>query len=371
MSVLRPLLSRRGRLVFVATALLLVGALVAAPSVSGAKAAVKQVAARIVPPNTAVGGTAGTWTEEVFNCGGPTVVAPCTAASTIGLGQVRITVPPEFRPITGTVTAISPTGKLWSASYDSGTGIIRAQAVSGSDKLGPGELVNIAFSATPATCSTGDKQFTTVGLGSLPSSPDGEIFQLVGNQPFVTVTAAGACLTSGGSITDPETGQTETITGNFTGHVLVTFGGNLDCSFDPTFGAQWFKYHLPTEVTITPGSDFVAGSDPKISTSEFDLPPNPPFSGADSSWFLICFAVPHDAAHPVAFETRGGGTAIEQTIGGTPWWVGILASCVDAPTPCVSEQFLTTGPDSSPPWDPNANRVHISVRMAPGDPYKR
>lgn len=359
MSLLRPKLPR---LAFVAMSLILMGVLVAAPSVSGAKAAVKQVAATILPPNTAVGGVPGTWTEQVFNCGGTPLVAPCTASSTIGLGQVRITVPSDFRPITGTVTAISPSGKHWSASYDSGMGIIRAQAVGGSDKLGPGELVNITFSATPATCSTGDKQFTTIGLGSLPSSPDGEIFQLVGDQPFVTVTANGACLTSGGSITDPETGQTETITGDFTGHVLVTFGGDLDCSFDPTFGSQWAQYHLPTEVTITPGSDFVAGSDPKISTSEFDQS----IFGGDSSWYLICYAVPHDAAHPTPFETKGGGTATE--IGGN--WVGILETCNLAPAPCVSEQFLTTG-TGSPPWDPSASMVHISVEMPPGDPYKR
>jgi hypothetical protein len=84
---------------------------------------------------------------------------------------------------------------------------------------------------------------------------------------------------------------------------------------------------------------------------------------------LICYAVPQ-AGH-TAFETRGGGVATDdQTIGGIPQFVGILASCADAPTPCVSEQFLTTGP-GGPPWSPGANKVHISVRMDPGDPYKR
>jgi hypothetical protein len=379
MSVLRPLLSRRGRLALLATALLLMAALVAAPSVSGAKAAVKQVAAKILPPDTAVGGMAGTWTEQVFNCGGPTVAPPCTAASTIGLGQVRITVPLEFRPITGTVTATipAPSAKHWSASYDSGTGIIRAQAVSGSDKLGPGEMVNITFSATPATCSTGSKQFITTGLGSLPSSPDGEIFQLVGSQPAVTVTANGDCLESGDSITDPGgTGQTETITGDFTGHVLVTFGGETaDCGFvttpvdpldpdGPTLGDQWDQYHLPTQVSITPGSDFHAGSGPKVSTSEFPQT----FFGGDSSWYLICYAVPHDADHPDPFQTKGPPGSHATEIGGN--WVGILDSCDVAPTPCVSEQFLTTGP-GGPPWIPSANKVHIAIRMQPGDPFKR
>jgi hypothetical protein len=333
--------------------LILMGALVAAPTVSGAKAAVKQVRATILPPDTAVGGVSGTWTEQVFNCGGTPVESPCTASSTINLGQVRITVPLDFRPITGTVTAISPTGKIWSASYDPGAGIIRAQAASGSDKLGPGQLVNITFSATPTPCSTGPKEFTTIGLGSLPSSPDGEIFQLVGTQPTVTVTANGACVTSGGTATGPN-GQTETITGDFDGHVSVTFGGDLDCSFDPQFGSQWFQFHLPTQVNIIPADDFV-GHGPKISTSKF------PAGEADSSSYLICWAGLH------TFNTRSGLPPHEVNIGGTNFFVGILPNCYDPitgntrPEPCVSEQFLEL----------TTNKIVISVRMPPGDPHKR
>jgi hypothetical protein len=129
-------------------------------------------------------------------------------------------------------------------------------------------------------------------------------------------------------------------------------------------------YHLPSPVSITPAGDFHVGTPPqdKISTSEFDQD----IFGGDSSWYLICFAVPIDEAHPTAFATRGGGTAINQSIGGVAHWVGILASCVDAPTPCVSEQFLTTGPGTNPAlWDPNQNKVHIAIRMKPGDPYKK
>jgi hypothetical protein len=355
MSLLRPKLPR---LAFVAMALILMGALVAAPTVSGAKAAVKQVKATILPPDTAVGGVSGTWTEQVFNCGGTPVESPCTASSTINLGQVRITVPLDFRPITGTVTAISPTGKIWSASYDPGAGIIRAQAASGSDKLGPGQLVNITFSATPAPCSSGPKEFTTIGLGSLPSSPDGEIFQLVGTQPTVTVAANGSCLTSGESVTDPATGQTETISGDFQGHVSVTFGGDdVNCSFDEQFGTQWSQFNLPAQVGIVPAADFVAGSDPKISTSRF------PTEGADSSLYLICFA------SETTFTTRGGTAPHVVDIGGTDFFVGILPNCYNPisgdtrPEPCVSEQFLdvTTSPD----------QIVISVRMPPGDPYKK
>jgi hypothetical protein len=364
MSVLRPLLSRRGRLVFVASALLLIAALVAAPGVSSA-AAVKQFTATITP-GTATGGVSGTWTERVTNCGTP-VAAPCTAASTIAIGQVRITVPPEFRS-DASVTVTASNDNNWTlVSYTSATGVIVAQAVTGNDKLASGEFVDIAIETTPE-CIAGSKQFTTTAVGGLPNGPNNQTFLLVSpSQPSVTI--AGCQLASGGSATDPETGQTETITGDFTGHVNVTFGGDIgpDCG-GTEFGAlgdQWQVYHLPTQVTITPASDFVAGSQAKISTSEFPLV-NPP--GGDSSWYLICFAVPQ-AGHD-RFATRGGGEAIAQTIGGVPHWVGILASCLDAPTPCVSEQFLTTGP-GAPPWSPSANKVHIAVQMDPGDPYKK
>lgn len=361
MSLLRPKLPR---LAFVAMSLILMGALVAAPSVSGA-AAVKQFTATITP-DTATGGVAGTWTEHIKNCGTP-VEAPCTASSTIAIGQVRITVPPEFRSEPFLAVASASDGRNWTASYDFGTGVILAKAVTGSDKLNSGESVDIAIHATPE-CIAGSKPFTTTAVGGLPNAPNNQTFLLTSSPP-PSVTIAGCQLASGGSATDPVTGQTETIEGNFQGHVNVTFGGDTgpDCSSEAGFGdlgAQWEVYHLPTQVTITPASDFVAGSQDKISTSEFDQD----IFGGDSSWYLICYAVPQE--DHTAFETRGGGTAIAQTIGGVPAFVGILASCVDADTPCVSDQFLTTGP-GSPPWSPGANRVHIAIRMDPGDPWKR
>ena len=363
MSVLRPLLSRRGRLVFVATALLLVGALVAAPGVSGAKNAVKQFIASI-DPTGATGGVAGSWTETITNCGGPTLPPRCTLSSTIGLGAIRVAVPIDFRPVT--VTSVSSPN--WTVTYDSATGNINATANSGSFKLQPGQSLSFTFSATPEACATGTKTFTTAAWGSTVVSGT-DPFAIQGDQPTVTVAANGSCLTSGESVTDPTTGQTETIEGDFEGHVSVTFGGpGPDCSSEAGFGdlgAQWEVYHLPSPVTITPAADFQPGIEDKISTSEFPLTTPP---GGDSSWYLICFAVPQ-AGH-TAFETRGGGTAIPQTIGGVPHFVGILASCADAPTPCVSEQFLTTGPDA-PPWSPGDNMVHIAIRMDPGDPHKR
>lgn len=364
MSLLRPMLSRRGRLVFAAAALLLVGTLLAAPNVSGAKAAVKQFTATI-SPGGATGGVGATWTEQVKNCGTP-IEAPCTASSTIAIGQIRITVPPEFRSASLTVSASASNGRNWTASYNSGTGVVLAQAVTGMDKLNSGEFVDIAIVTIPE-CIAGSPVFTTTAVGGLPTGPNNQTFSIVGSQPSVSISGCGTA--SGGSVTDPTTGQTETIQGDFTGHVDITFGGAAqpDCSNAAGFGAlgtQWEQYHLPSPVTITPAADFVAGTQDKTSTSDFPLPAG----GGDSSWFLICFAVPQ-AGH-TAFETRGGGTAVPQTIDGVDNFVGILASCADAPTPCVSEQFLTTGP-GNPPWNPSAESVHIAIRMKPGDPHKR
>jgi hypothetical protein len=340
-------------------------ALLAVPSVGGARAAVKKFTASI-SPSTATGQAPGTWTETITNCGAP-LPAPCTVSSTINLGTIQIQVPVEFRPITS-VSASFPSGqptRNWTVSYDPATGRINGFANGGTDKLLPGESILITFEATPSTCSGPTEPFTTSAWGSTPS-PGQDLFAIVGNQPTVNITGCGVA--SGGSITDPVTGQTETINGDFQGHVNITFGGaGPDCSSEAGFGAlgaQWEVYHLPTQVNITPADDFVAGQNDKVSTSEFNLPAG----GGDSSWFLICFAVPQ-AGH-TAFETRGGGTAVAQTIDGVPNFVGILASCADAPTPCVSEQFLTTGP-GAPPWSPAANKVHIAVRMEPGDPYKR
>jgi hypothetical protein len=362
MSVLRPLLSRRGRLVFVAAALLLIGALVAAPSVSGARNAVKQFTATILP-DSAVGGVSDTWTEQVKNCGTP-VEAPCTASSTIAIGQVRITVPSQFRATINSIGVTASDGSAWTVSYDSGTGVIQAQPGNGSNKLNSGDSVDITFSATPE-CTTGSMEFTTTAVGGLPSGPNNQTFSIVGLQPSVAV--LGCALETGGTVTDPVTGQKETITGDFTGHVIVTFAdGTADCSDDTIFGAlgdQWEQYHLATPVTITPDTDFHAGSNPKISTSEF----NQSIFGGDSSWYLICYAVPHDTAHPTPFATKGGGTATD--IGGN--WVGILETCDIVSAPCVSEQFLTTGPGSDPSlWDPTQDMVHISIELPAGDPHK-
>jgi hypothetical protein len=340
MSALRPLLSSRGRLVFVASALLLIAALVAAPSVSGARpAAVKQFIASI-----AAGGVAGSFTETVTNCGGPTLPPECNASSTIDLGAVQIAVPTEFQPITS-VSASTPTGTLWTASYNTATKTIDVIAPGGSNKLKPGKSLLITFNTTSSTCE-GTKTFMTSAWGSNAISGS-DPFTLQGGDPTV------ACVTSpGGTVIGPN-GQTETITGDFTGTLIVTFGGDLDCNFGP-FGSQWSQFHLPTQVNIVPGADFDAGNSPKITTSRF------PTEGDDSSLYLICYAT---AEH--TFATRGGGTATEMD----GLFVGILPNCYDPvtelvrPEPCVSEQFLdvTTDPD----------QIVISVRVPPEDPFKR
>jgi hypothetical protein len=354
MSLLRPMLSKRGRLALAAAALLLMMALVAAPSVSGAKPpnAVKQFTASISPTTA----TAGVPVPSpgvrvtVTNCAGVGFPDPrCTLASTIGLGSIRIFVPTEFRPI-GTPVPSSPN---WTASYDQATGNINANVISGSNKLQPGQSLDITFSATPACSSAGDKQFTTAAWGSTTISGS-DPFAIQGGQPIITLAANEACVASGGTVTGPN-GQTETITGDFTGHLLVTFGGDLDCNFGP-FGDQWSHFHLPTQVNITPGADFVAGSDPKISTSRF-----PTVVGADSSSYLICWAGLD------TFVTRSGDDPHVVNIGGTDFFVGILPNCYDPITgltraePCVSEQFL----------DLTTNKIVISVRMPPNDPHKR
>jgi hypothetical protein len=345
MSVLRPLLSRRGRLVFVATALLLIAALVAAPSVSGARpASVKQFIASI-----SAGGAAGSFTETVTNCGGPTLPEECTAASTIDLGAVRIAVPTEFQPI-DSVSAITPSGTIWNASYNTTTKTIDVISPGGSNKIKPGGSLLITFSTTSSTTCEGTKTFTTGAWGS-NSISGSDPFEIKSPQPTV------ACLGSGGGTVIGPNGQTETITGDFTGTLIVTFGGDLDCSFDQVFGSQWSQFHLPTQVNIVPGADFEAGNSPKITTSRF------PTEGADSSLYLICYAVP--TAEHTAFATRGGGTATEMN----GLFVGILPNCYDPvtgttrPEPCVSEQFLDV--------TPNPDQIVISVRMPPGDPFKK
>jgi len=339
MSILRPKLPR---LALVATALLLMGALVAAPSVSGAKAAVKQFTASISP-----GAAAGSFTETVTNCGGPTLPEECTLSSTIGLGSVRIAVPTDFRPIASPVTAISPNGRMWTASYDSATGNINASAMGGNDKLQPGESVLITFnSSNVTTCATGTKTFATSAWGSIAISGS-DPFELKSPPPTV------ACVGSGGTVIGPD-GQTETVSGDFEGTLIVTFGGDLDCSFDPTFGSQWLEFHLPTQVNITPGAGFVAHG-PKISTSKF------PTEGDDSSSYLICWAGLD------TFTTRSAFPPQVVNIGGTDFFVGILPNCYNPitgdtrPVPCVSEQFLDLATD----------QIVISVRMPPTDPHKR
>jgi len=360
MSVLRPRLSRRVGLPLLAAAMLLIGTLVAAPSVSGAPPArVKQFIASLSA------GAGSSLTVTVTNCGGPTLPPECSAPSTIGLGAVQIAIPTGFRPATG-VSAIS-NGTTWN-NVSSNDTAIEVIAPGGSNKLNPGQSLLVTFNVPTtsfATCE-GTNEFRTKAWGANA---------IAGSDPFEIKSSQPTLVCSGGTVTGPN-GQTETVSGDFDGAVIVTFGGAApDCGGEQfgDLGNQWQVYHLPTPVTIAPGPGFVPHGAFKVSTSEFPLSTAPGGPNADSSWYLTCYAVPQAAPDPFVnrFVTRGGGLAVAQTVGGVLSWVGILASCADAPTPCVSEQFLTTGqPNPAPPWTPSANKVHIATRMDPGDPHK-
>ena len=336
--------SWRRRLPFLVAFLLLAGAFTAAPQAANA-ASVKQFVATI-NPTTATGQSSGSWTETVTNCGVASQ-APCTASSTIAIGTIQIAVPTEFRPI-ASVSVANPPGQTrnWGASYVSSSGAINAFANTGSDKLQPGESLLITFSATPSICG-GTKTFTTSAWGS-NSLPGTNPFATVGNQPTVNIN--GCALTAGGTVTDPSTG--ETVTGNnFDGSVIVSFGGELDCSTDPNFGNQWSHYHLPNQVNISPGPGF-SGTNPKTFTFKF----NQSILGGDSSWYLICYN------SDTPFTDKSGNTGVT---------TGLLPACYDPatnttrPVPCVSEQFLTTNDLTSVSND----KVTITIRVPPGDPH--
>jgi len=350
MSLPRPSLSRRVGLALVAAALLLTGTLVAAPSVSGAPPArVKQFIASLSA------GTGSSLTVTVTNCGGPTLPSECTAPSTIGLGAVQIAVPTGFQPASN-VHASSGDTTWTNAGYNPATKSVEVISPGGTNKLNPGQTLVVTFDVPTtsfATCK-GTNEFTTKAWGANA---------IAGSDPFEIKSSQPTLACSGATVTGPN-GQTETVTGNFEGSVIVTFGGDLSCSFDPDFGAQWSQFNLPTQVNITPGPGFV-GHGPKITTSRF------PTEGADSSLYLICYAVPKAGPDdpPNRFKTRSGVDATTGTVNGVESWVGILPNCYDPisgltrPEPCVSEQFLdvTTTPD----------QIVISVRMPPGDPFKR
>jgi len=327
MSRLKLHILQRGRVSLLATFMLLIAMVIAAPGVSSARAAVKQFVATI-SPTTATGGVAGQWTETVTNCGGIPLVPPCTAASTIAIGTIHIAVPPEFQSITSVRTVSNPD---WTVSYDSGTGTIKANAIMGTNKLQPGQSLQIAFSATP-TCVPGEKPFTTSAWGS-NSAPGTDSFSIApgGSQPAVTIN--GCQLARGGSVTDPTTGQTETVDGDFTGNLIVTFGGNLACNGDPQWAAG---YHLPTQVTITPGDGFHAGTHPKFSTSTFD-------GTGDSSFYRICYS-----SDPAATT----GTILQ------PCFPGGGADLIEPP--CVDRQYrdFTTG------------MIVITIQIPGADPAK-
>jgi len=327
MSGMKDKLSRRGVLSALATFALVLAIVVAVPGISGARAAVKQFKASMNPA-TASGNTASYWTETVTNCGTATN-APCTASSTIGLGTIQIAVPSEFRPITS-VTTSSPSGqptRNWTASYDSTSGKINAYATQGSDKLQPGEMINITFGATPSSCAVGTKTFTTSAWGSTPL-PGSDQFTIQTAQPTIQIT--GCRLHPGESIIGPN-GTTVTAGTDWTGSVDVSFDGTLNCSGDRwTSGA-----HLPDVVHISPDGG-VTSDTVKSFTFTFDD------GGAiDSSIYVICYA---------ASDTATTGEILP------PCYPGGGAPLNDPP--CVDTQSR----------DFNTHLVNITIRVPAEDP---
>jgi len=303
--------SWRGRVPFAVLVVLMTGALIAAPQVSQAKNAVKQFLASISKVDD------HTYTETVTNCGDATG-APCTAASTIGLGTVFITVPASFT-ITS-VSASSPDGHNWVASYDSASKTIKAFANTGSDKLQAGQTITFTFTTALNTCPLGSSVFTTRAWGSNTASSS-DPFTIQSSQPVLVVTHC------------PGTNGTDVTGSGFGGVVNVTFNG---VDIGPTctnLSPQWASYHLPDIVNFDGSGS--TGSPKKFT---FTFPGTP---GVDSSWYLVCIA---------STIPWPGGTLT--TIGGTNYYVGILSSCyipasnsvvdpVASGTPCVNQQYAT------------------------------
>jgi hypothetical protein len=326
MSRLKLHILQRGRVSLLATFMLLIAMVIAAPGVSSARAAVKQYLSEISPSGVSGNTTGTSFTVTITDCGGTPLKPPCTLSSTIQLGSAQVLVPTRFSNVTFG-TASSPNGRHWTGFWD-GT-YVQAWAVTGNDKLSAGESVSLTFTADVSSCQTGSFEFTTTAWGSTPNHTGESFTPIV--QPSVGVN--GCSLESGESVTDPVTGQTETVGGDFTGHVNVTFGGNLDCSGD----SQWAAgFHLPTQVTITPADDFVAGDGPKTSTSTFD-------GDGDSSFYRICYSSDPEATT---------GTIL------LPCYPGGGAMLIDPP--CVDQQYrdFTTG------------KIVITIRIPSRDPAK-
>lgn len=316
MSLGRLGLSWRRWVPLVAAPLLLIGGLLAVPGVSlaGNGNSVKQFAATITP-----GGTPGSWTETVTNCGG---LPPCSKSSTINLGAVLITVPPSFSGLTIQQPVTTSSGANWNATYASG--VIEAFANTGSDKLQSNQSVSITFSLGSNACALGgNSTFATTAWGS-NSLPTSNQFTEVTPDPYVP----GATDCMGPNGTD--------LTGSgFTGAVGVGFEDlGLSCSFS----TQWQSYHLPDQFNIDGSGATSTSSSGKTFTFTF-----PDTSGFDSSWYQICYAS----------TTKWTGYHETQTgTDGNTYYVGILSSCYDAATnsgvtgtPCVSQQYATLPPN--------------------------
>jgi hypothetical protein len=349
MFVRKPGLSWRGRLPLVATFLLLMGAIIAAPGVSNARAAQKFFTATINPSTVSGSITAQSFTVTITNCSSG--VANCGIPSSIALGSAKILVPTRFSNVSF-VSATSPTEGPWTGSGTGWDGTYIKAASSGSNKLAPGEVLNVTFTADVSGCSnTGSPyQFTTSAYGSTTwDQPPGnsEPFSIVTPPGQPQVAIDGCVLHDGESATDPDTGETVTVNGLQEGEsVTVSFPkvNLLDCSAVPNFGTQWSSYHLPSQVNIS--------TVPSAATFTFTFPTP---TGTDSSWYLICWQSASSwTDRNDSFVAAGGHS--------------ILANCYPADAaPCVTDQHRTLPPYS----DSNPDLISISVKVPEGDPNGR
>jgi len=152
-----------------------------------------------------------------------TITNDPSSSEGVKLGSATISIPSGFTSVSITSVTASA-GKSWTATVVSGK--IKLTANSNSDRLNRGEHVSVSFSAT-APALAGTYVWTTTAYTS--PSWAGDLFNLVGSQPKVTVTAPTYMyFTSTISPTTCFTGETKTYTIAITNDMSSSSGVTLD-----------------------------------------------------------------------------------------------------------------------------------------------
>jgi len=126
-----------------------------------------------ITPTTANAGETKSYTITIYNSG----------SSNKDMGSAQIDIPSGFTGVT--ITDVSASGwNDWSGSIDGA--VIKLDSDSGSDKLDSGEHVHVTFTAT-APPDVG--VYTWITRGYSGQGWGGDLFDLTGSQPTVTVTA--------------------------------------------------------------------------------------------------------------------------------------------------------------------------------------